>query len=349
MYTQTASIGNAVLLSSLYQRPNHIRYVERKILNEFDTGCYTCPHFRSEHCASCKSRVFDTAYDKVYVNEKNRFGTRKSLKRNALLLFMYFHFMGPDKNGLIQFDSEEAAEKLHCNERSISNNLKLLAKHNYISYTPGTYPGAFRVFISNYKDYFKKSQAGGRGYTIISSAIFEQLTGMKDINTIRLALRNLLPIDTNYSDIQKSYKELKSLLPEYCTKNTIKQITSSMEFKEIFTTSQKKRYVNIVTKEKYNPTSIAEHLKQDCRNAVLEKVTAINEFVEQSNLRFKIHLNDSELKDISNIALRVPIQFICEAFEHIYSNYVSKNLRITNMGALVRTISEYNAEIAALV
>ena len=348
MFTQTASIGNAVLISSLYTQKNHYKFVEKKTVNEFDSGCFACPHFRTPDCEACTNKVYDTSFEKIYINEKNRFGTRKNLKRNAILLFMYFHFLGPDKNGLIQFDAEEAAEKLNCNEKSIYNNLKLLSKNSYITYSPGTYPGAFNVFILDYNSYFKKAESGGRGYSVISSSIFDQLTEMKDINTIRLSIRNLVLGSSYLSDPKKSYDELKRCLPKYCTKEKIRSITGSKQFTNIFNISQKKRYINIIVKEQFNPVSIANHLREDCKIAVLEKIDSINKFVVDNKLRFKINLNNNDLTDIINIALRIPIRFICEAFDYIYKDYISHNQHVSNMGALVRTIAEYNAEVAAL-
>lgn len=315
MYAQTASIGKSVLISSLFLQKNHIEY---------------------NNCKIC------------YINEKNKYGERKLLKRNALLLFMLLHFIGPDKNGLVELDIESASEQLCCTERSIKNNLQLLEDHGYIAYNKTFCPGFYSVFILEYKSYFKKANQGGRGYVVLSKSIFDELLKIKDINTLRLTIRSVFQEITNQKEIRKSFQELKRYLPGYCTKEKIKKIISTDPFHKLFYTSLKKRYILIAAKKEFNASSINNSLKNECKTEILKKITQINAFAKQNNLRFKFHLTDQQLIDLSNISLRVPILHIIDALDEVYRNYISKNQQIHNIGALVRRISEYNAEISVL-
>jgi hypothetical protein len=345
MLTNTASIGNAVLLSALFLQKNHVEYINKQRIDELNTGCYTCKAFRSGSniCEQCPHKVYETYQEKKYINEKNRYGERKLLKRNALLLFIYLHFKNPDKNGLVYFDSEEAAKTLNCNERSIKNNLHLLEENDYIVLNPTGYAGFYKAFLPEYSTYFKKASSGGRGYAVMSSDVFTQLTTMKDINSLRFAIREIIGI---HQEIHKPYNEIKRNLPNYCTKKKVRTIAKSVPFSQLFYISCAKRYVSIAPKEEYQ--NVADKLRADCRVSVENKVSQINQFAETQHKHFKLHINEQAMTDIVNIALKTPIIYICDALSTIYRDYIAHNVPISNLGALVRTISEYHFEIASI-
>lgn len=353
MLTQTASIGNAVLISALRLQNNHYVYIDKKNLNTFDTGCFKCPYYQknSEACLSCNHKIYEYSQEKKYVNEKNRYSYRKVLKRNALLLFMYLHFLNPDSMGLVHFDLEDAASLLHCTERSIRNNLHLLEKANYITLKPTSIYGSYSAFISEYTSYFHKANTGGRGYSVLSKDVFYQLLQMQDINSLRLSIRSLLvDLDnTKKPELRKSYKDLHYILPDYCTKENIKNIISSDIFSSLFSSSIKKRYVILNIKDEYNVLKLANTLRQQCKNAVQDQLLKIQLYQKEKQLKETLTLSESDMKDITNIALKFPIPNICNALMILYTDYVVPHLPIGKIGPLLRTITEYNTFSSALM
>ena len=352
MLTQTASIGNAVLISALRLQNNHYIYVDQKHLNTFDTGCFKCPHYQknSSACASCDHKVYEYSQQKKYINEKNRYSVRKVLKRNALLLFMYLHFLNPDAAGLIQFDIEDAADLLNCTERSIRNNLRLLEKANYIIVKPSSIYGVYSAFITEYPSYFKKASMGGRGYSVISKDVFYQLLKMKDINSLRLSIRSLLiDIDnTKKPELRKSYKDLHYILPDYCTKKDIKNIITSTSFSSLFSASVKKRYVVLNIKDEFNVTKLANILRQQCKEAVQQQLHEIEVYKDKNHLKESLVLSNTDMIDICNIALKFPIRNICNSLMILYTDYIVPHLPIGKIGSLLRTITESNTYLSSL-
>lgn len=357
MVTNTASIGNAVLKSALSLQSNYSVAEDIAEIDRLGSGCYQCAAYLegnndlSELCENCLSKVCKHQTKKIYINEANRYGIRPILKRNALLLFIYLHFLNPDSRGLVRLDIEDAAEALHCTERTIKNNIRLLNERNYIITTLNPIiPGFYHIFLTEYKSYFLPANQGGRGYSIISHECFDQFVKMPDINSLRLAIRNLLPdIEPKKSvashGYEKSYHDVMRVLPEYVTKTQIKHLVDTDEFKQLFYVKTKKRFIVIEAKDDFKPSRIANSLRQDCRDKLLKTVDEINKTAQEQKKRFKLHLSEEEITDICNISLKVHIPYIIAAVQEVYSDYTSKNMHVQNFGALVRAIAEYKAAV----
>lgn len=362
MFTSTASIGNAVLKSSLYLRENYSVTETVTTLNMKKSGCYQCSVFLNENeCNSfncgncslctCNHKVYDTSQHKIYVNEKNRYGERYLLKKNAILLFIYLHFLNPDKYGMVYVDIEDAANELGCTERTIQNNLKLLHKHHYITMPSNPiFPGYYNMFLSEYTTYFKKAEEGGRGYSVFTHDVFKKLVKLPDLNSLRLAIRNIIPETQPKAAtdrrLSRSYQEIKRDLPTYCSKKTIRSITDHKCFKELFYVNHKKRFMTLNIKDEFNPLHTADFLKSDCKNQLVELLKSINQKAEDTGIRYKLHLTPVQLDDISSISLKIAIPYILSAVKEVYVEYISHNRRIDSIGALVRTIAEYKSSFS---
>ena len=118
MLTLTAPVGQAVLRSAIRLSDNFIKFREVAVFDPGASGCYDCLHAGSDLCANCPNKVYHKEMKKIYVNEKARYGERMTLSRNAILVFVYLHFLSPDENGFIRMvNVQEAAEFLHRQRR----------------------------------------------------------------------------------------------------------------------------------------------------------------------------------------------------------------------------------------
>lgn len=354
LLSNTASIGQAVLRAAIRLQNTHIEYQTYNLLDPARSGCYDClKHLQDPSaCDYCPSRVYQTTTKKVYSNERARFGERKTLNHNSLNLFILLHFQFPDSNGLVRmFDAEEAAETLHCHVRTVMNNLKNLQNAGYISFVKTDIPYSFHVFLSEYKTYFKKASEGGRGYLRMSKDLFCKILQLSTINGTRLAVRNLIySLDEKRKgrSMERSYKEIQQDLPDYCTKKQIIDITSTPTFADMFSVTSKKRSMAIRIRDQYNQHQIAELLIEDGVAAAKQWSASIAQAHDASPITEPaFSLTAQEVKDIGNIALRLPVWTITRALDKFYNKYIKQNLPYDKVGALVRSFAE--DEFAAAV
>ena len=283
-----------------------------------------------------------TDFKNVYVNEKNKYGVRYELKKNALMLFLYLHYLNPDTSGLVYICIEDAAQELHCTERTIRNNLKLLNKHNYIALsTTQVFPGYYKLFLREYKSYFLPAEQGGRGYCVFPLEHLHSLIELPDINSIRLAIRNLIPetISSETKRIEKSYVEVQRDLPSYCSKRRIRDLITSKAFTKIFDVQPKKYFVKIKARVEYDISNIAGIYRAECKDKLMELIETLRNEASSRRERNRILLLENEVNDICGIALRIPMQYVLQAVRSVNENYILPNLPIKNIGALVRTIA----------
>ncbi|MDO4619489.1 MAG: hypothetical protein Q4B09_02605 [Lachnospiraceae bacterium] len=290
----------------------------------------------------------------MYVNERARYGERRTLNRNALLLFLSLHFMNPDENGLVRMvDAEEAAEMLGCHVRTVINNLRLLEEAGYIACRKLPIVHYYDIFISEYSTYFKQASADGRGYLTMSQGMLQEIISQTSLNAVRLVIRSVLSSEEDMrrkgSLSEKSYQEIKLDLPDYCTRKQIREITDRDSFRRLFHVTQKKRTASIILKEEFEQSTVRELLREDARAAILKKLSSLQETAavdaQQGESTAVLSLTEKELTDISAIALKYPIACITRALEQIYTRYVRHHLDIRNIGALVRTFARANAEL----
>lgn len=351
MVTVTANIGTGVMRSALRLQENFVEYKEEKHIEKLSTGCYSCEHAcGSEACASCQNKIYETHLKKVYRNEKNRYGSRKALKRNAIMLFMYFHYLNPDKAGHVYIDIEDAAKVIGCDVKTIRNNLYLLNKEGYIILGKTDCPGYYQLFITDYKNYFKKASENGRGYTTLSKEFFYELLKLKDINSLRLVLRNFLfSIESGAKNIgrkERTYKEVKRELPKYVTQKSIKETLKSQEFGKLFDVTEKKRTVIMNVKQNFNPLEITNRLRSECYNKVMNFIQNINNNRKMGKL---FSISTDEMDDITSIALKYPLNAILKGLNEFYNDYIVQGEPVYNTGALLRTIVKSTAEVGACI
>ncbi len=334
MYSAFASIGLSMLIPAMVLRKNTKEY---SYSHPADAGC---------------SFAFSEKKTVRYINEKHRYGYRHPLKRNALLIYMYLHFLDPDENGYVRkIDTEEISEILGCSQRTVINNLSLLDKTGYIMANRLDIPGYFQAFICNYKDIFKKAQQGGRGFLRIGLDFMKALTCFEDVNAIRLAIRSYLSNiefeNKPQLDKEKSLRDIKSQLPEYVTRKKLLHVLSGDLFQKMFKVTTKTRSATIIVLPEYNQKTISEKIVGSCRGQVIDLIDRINKENrprKNGSSGYQIRLSEKEITDISNIALKVPVPSVLEGLRHFYDLYVAQNLHYASAGALVRAFAYDHAE-----
>lgn len=236
-----ASIGKALLIRAIGIQENYIEEIT-DIIDQERSGCKDCIHSffpGCKECAECNSKCYKTK--KIYINEKNMYGTQTRLNANALKMLIYFHFLRPDANGIIKnVPINDITKILKCDRRTVINNMKLLDKHGYIKYSQ-TYHGTRNILILNYKDAFKKADEGGKGYVVFNESLINKLLNIDKIVLLRIFLRNMVEIDNYNKDdrssinmVTKTYRSMRRFLPSYCTKKVIDKIITAHNDADIF-------------------------------------------------------------------------------------------------------------------
>lgn len=355
MFSTFAGIGLKMLIPALNLRRNTKEYRPVRKLDESASGCFSCPHYNTDAaaCSSCEKKQYYTETETIYLNERNRYGYRKPLKKNALLLLMHLYFLNPDRNGLIRkIDPEEMAEALCCSVRTIVNNLHLLHDAGYILLARHEIPGYYQAFISEYQSSFDPAEKGGRGFVRLSRDFLKALTQLSDTNMIRLAVRSYidnLQYEGRHSvQREKSIHEIKHLLPEYVTKKKLFSILSDDFFTKLFHVTTSKRSATIITLPEFDSSTVADLAKEDCRQKTLALLEQINHGARPGKGRrngSSLHFSSRELTDIANIALRLPVDSILYGIRQFYEKYVIRNIVYQNAPSLIRTFAADHAQL----
>lgn len=228
------NVGKAVLYQMLGVQPNH---KSMKDILKISGNCSDCPWLMAAtshptsntlsklhyHCNQCPFKGSCPDIDMLsvdYVNERNRFGNKRKVCRNAILFFILLHTMNPSKNGFIkEISLSSISKKMNVNVKTVYNCVDILVKNEYI-YADKISAGTFNIILLDYPSYFLKADKGGRGFLKLSEDVIDSLLNIHSILAFRLILRQLLESD-KVKDSVKSYKELRLSLPAYCKRNVI--------------------------------------------------------------------------------------------------------------------------------
>lgn len=319
-------------------------------------------------CANCQKRQ-----KTIYINEKNRYGTRERLNCMSILLFMYLHLCTPSSIGVINgFHIPTAAKFLQCDQKTVHASLKCLQKKKYITYLPDARRGYYIVLISGYMDYFKKASEGGRGYIQISNDLLKQLIDIKKLNTIRLFLRIYFDVDSmhrnNVNDliISKAMEELRRYLPKYLKPRKIESLLScsqdlfEIHFGKKYTFKLNSSYFARIQKKTLyheNEQRLLEHIEEANQYIIKRRddwisISAIPEYLKKAICRMAaanfyepIVLTDADKKDLIQMSIQYSYEEVIAALHTIWDTYQFKDLKL--YGALIRTIIEDNNLAAA--
>ena len=347
MFTESAQVNLEKLIPGLTLRQNTKECIPVKKIDKIASGCFECGLINEESdCATCPNLTFYTEYKETeYINEKNRYGNKMILQKGALSLYLFIYFQSPDENGYVRcIDIYEAAEALGCDPKTIKNNLRLLQKGDYISFSPTDIPGYYQVFITGYKNMFKNARNGGRGYITFSREFVKKLLNLSDINSIRLAIRSYISSESSsYKPSltrEQSYRRIRDHLPRYVTIKKIKAIIQDTDFLSIFNVARKRRSAAIAVKPEYSQAKISETVKERCKEEITAFIDNINRPLKKKRGKGKprlLELSAKDLSDIVSIGLKLPIEAIKQGLEAFYSTYIKHGISYGSAGALVRT------------
>lgn len=306
--------------------------IENGKLDEFKDYCNT-------YCNKPIKRIKKV----TYFNEKNRLKLtdlslppkKLRLSRLQLSQFILFHFLGVDKNGIIKNISiNEMAEILDCTRKSVLNNIEILTKLGYIMSSRGLEEDLINIGIINYKDYFLEQSDGGTGYIEISKDLLDEIVSIKNVNSLRVLLRQLIAYDnTNYIPDSKrpakfTYRQYSNFLPDYINYKAIidKNIANTQN---VFDIKKEKNVVRFQLKDDYN-------IKLNKRNIEKQNRTIIEKYVDTFDLKIP------EIDNLVQMSLSYGVEKIENALLEIKEYYIDNNEYIFNLGGLVRRVIEEN-------
>ncbi len=376
-----ANIGKAVLVQALGLQQNYSEIVEKTVEtidynNTACTNCKYCAIINSfapgseayeaaiKACSDCPNKTFTTKTitQKVYHNEKNRYGYKPRLKSNAIKLLLLFHFYHPDRFGIIKdLELEKLASDLSCDVKTIKNNLETLAEYGYISYCK-TSPHYINLYLCDYERYYLPLAKGGRGFIVLSFELLSEILSLNNLLSLRIHLRQLLEIDNlnakgPFTAVSKTYKEIKSYLPDYCKPCIIRQAIQSGSNIFFIDFKRDTHSVRFEIKDQFN----SRKQKNECLNKYIlmfrEFMTDFNSTVSYINVNtdnpgkyneffdnsenvdsFKlIVIKENELEDLAQLALQYSYDYVISAYASIYKTYILNERKIMNLGGLIRT------------
>ena len=387
-----ARLGRAVCLKAVGLQENYkkVYYTTKCELDPEKSGCSSCPNYNlikandtfstkkmppklaelaRRTCENCPHRVMkETKKAHVtYVNEKNMFGYQPRLKTIPLKLLIAYHYLFPDNQGIVKnAPVRELAEMLQCDPKSIHNANKKLEKYGYITLAQGSDPAHFHVLLTDYKNYGKKADEGGRGYLYAEKAFLDELIQIKDINQLRILVRAAFEMNLEQKTCDTvSMSHLRNFLPRYCKPNVIQK--ALLNTCAIFDVDQKRSGFQFSLNDNFLGRNVFERAvtaaKKQLNEAFSkldEKMLAFNERIIKHNvdpsttdnelygagIRSRIgrhslyvafSLSDLELHDLAIIATSYGIKKVTECIPYIYEAYHT-NFKVKSIGALTRSI-----------
>lgn len=390
-----AHIGKGVIAKAIGLQKNYTVVFEKvkDILDEEASGCASCQVFKDKRqlqdscmadtkemedlecqCRNCQKAKFKEMYDekKKYVNEKNMYGYQPTLKCNAIKLLLAYHFMLPDSLGMIKDISVKGlSELLGCTTATVQSANKILADYGYCCIcNSGAYDNHINVLLTEYKDYYKPAEEGGRGYLTMSSELFREILKIDSgLNTLRLSLKGILEVDNaSYShtgnpemeSATSSYKKLRGFLPGYCKRNVI--IKALGQGSPIFDFTCTDSSVTFCLKPEFAQKNMRSVMMEEEKAGMEEYVKGINIALFYAGHEYEkganpladarlahygiitacsydtITLTEKNFLDLASMCMQYGRERVQIAVIDVYNGYNLQGKEIKNYGGLVRTL-----------
>ncbi|MCI6163748.1 MAG: hypothetical protein MR675_00950 [Lachnospira sp.] len=381
------NIGKAVLVQALGIQKNYIELQEstNTAIDYNNASCSNCKYreyiqnfhpdsdiykHAMDACSNCphKKETENVTYKKIYHNEKNRYGYRPMLKSNSLKLLLLLHFYHPDKFGIIKnVNLLELARHLNCNIKTIFNNLELLKKYTYISYSK-TDKNIANILINDYENYYLPAAKGGRGFIVMSDELLYKLIAISSLISLRIHLRELISMDNNNlkgiaSVDYKSISDIRSTLPDYCKpcviRNSIKSVCDIFEIEEVNNNT-----IRFEINERYIAKKQKERLHDQYLQQLSDFILEFNSYVplvnsenvipekyksyfisDRSYISYKVFMLDEiQIEDLAGLAVHYSFDLVIDALSKVYQDYILNERPVHNLAGLISTIirSSYN-------
>jgi hypothetical protein len=379
-----ANIGKSVLLKAIGLQTNtkSVEIVTKSVIDAESSGCLSCLNYSlkikstkdgklyaqaMEVCANCNSCKYKEVEEEriVYINEKNKHGYLPRLKSLAIKQFMLYHFLEPDKYGVVtNLNCNEIASVLNCSAKSVKNNNLLLENYGYIqcdSYNHGN----FTVLLNEYATYHLPASKGGRGYITLTPELLQAFIACPTLNSLRIELRKLIELDTqnlrgNYTAITRDISELRNTLPSYCKPCVVKKALSIGT--QVFDTVINNSMVTFTIKACYlikekrkeiadsYKSKLSDFLKQV--KDILFDLKFIGDSIQiPDNIKSflyspdtnntdtelpELYISDSDLTAIAALGYSFSYDQILDALSKIYNTKFKNHEKIKNLPGLVR-------------
>ncbi len=386
---QFANIGNAILIKALGIQENYKEETITDIVDEEATGCYSCKNYIILHsvlqsneankiyndlkatcqaeCDKCPKKVYCTKT--IYHNERNKYGYLPRLKTNAIKLLLAYHLIGLDNNGVIKNVNIKAlADLLKCSRKTITNNNATLQKYGYLYYSSSVNDN-INIFIPEAKNYYLPANKGGRGYFPISKALFEELLKCKNLNELRIIIRELIAFNIspikNLTTTVRNMTDIRRNLPKYCRPNVIRRAVNSIT--TIFTTNIIEKNVDKIEKvrfrliDRFNVSMDKENRIEYYKEQFTEFINALNEEIVTLNSTnttavnlkhpelkpyknklddapYLVRMSELQIYDIASLALQTSYEDVTSCFMEVYFTYYGHGEKPRNPAGLLRHI-----------
>lgn len=331
-------------------------------------GCPSGSYLRTAHIERAKKEHgigTDSPQDaetKTYINEKNRYGYAKRLKRQGILLYLLYHMASPDEFGIVSdIAIKDIARELGCSEKAVRYNNRLLEEYGYIKTSPSIIPGAVHVLLPEYPSYFRKANEGGRGFITLSKDLFHSLKEIRSTNQLRIMLKVMLVTDGKnelHTSFQQSYADLRRFLPGYCKRNVIKKALSGSP-SPLMGISLETYTVRFQLNPDHNAKKIKERLRIYNEGVIRREVSAISSTIRTAlsqktipvfsdhffakmqredapDAYRELKISDQEIKNMAQLSLEYSTDLVLHALSRIYRSFVCSGENILNLGGLVR-------------
>lgn len=371
------NVGKEVLSKLLGLQMNHKDFIEtsHEVINVDVSHCKECKWYRIAQsskegtamyeeclhaCASCPRKVMKT---EVTYTPRYREGSSRAylprLKTNAIKLFLALHFFEITNFGTIEHvDLRDLTDIIGCNIKTTKSCLETLCEYNYISYSVRD-TNLVNIYLPEYENYFKPGKAGGKGFLVLSSHVYDSLKTLS-LTSLRIALRSLMEFDylrdagSSYV-IEKSYRELRRDLPKYCKRNVIQRATQNLS---LFITDVKDNVINFKLKNEYFAKQLKknelEKLQEEIRTFEADfasDITCLQEqdiVLEQSSYRdffadaeigslSPFFFQKKDVVDLAQLVMRYTFDIVRIGLRELYKEYILKKKAVKNLGGLTRS------------
>lgn len=387
-----AKIGKAVLSKAIGLQKNYTEeYVKvSNILNEGISKCYDCPVYKekqflsyqsstdqsdlfTQKCSSCSSAVWNTNYKVVRrrINERNKYGYQPTLKSNAIKLLILYHFLQPDSRGFVKnISKKDLAKALGCTVSTVNACNKVLSDYNYCFVSDsGIQTNYISVYLTDYKNYHKTAEEGGRGYLTFSVDMLNALLSVHSLNSLRIQIKGLLEIDSSRlkkiseTTATATYHKLRGFLPKYCKNNVIRK--ALQEKTSILSTSVSASGVEFTLNSSFSITKLRSFMLGDAKDKIVDFISSVNDLVCDVNYDLpdkkevaieslqslgilkadnykELLLSLDDYSSLASLAVQYNLQIVITSLLKIYNSYVLSNKPVNNVGALCRTFIRNN-------
>lgn len=275
-----------------------------------------------------------------YRSEDKIFGADSVIHTNAILLYIYLHFLQPSANANVLIDVNDAADYLGRPVRTIVNNLRILRKKGYINFEQGVLDNTYDVFIEYFEDNSLHACDGGSGYLAIDRTVMDKLVEISRINTLRFVLRSMLntvPGKQNFG-LQSgcTMSELRRIFPTYTQKKDVKKILEDKTVTQLLhiRVGNKINYLKVRIADKFDSLAIKARQLAGARSKLKELFTSLDLKYPEN----KFAPSKKELDKISNITLNYPIDTLMRAIKQVYVNRNRSDIK--NLAAYLYTSTQ---------